>query len=204
MTLPKTQQQAAAAFGPITVPNILSLSRLALAPIVVALLLAETPTALLVAFLCMIVAEASDFFDGYLARSLRQESELGRLIDPVCDVVYHVCVFLAFVKLGWMAPWLLFMIYARDLSVPYIQALARQRGRDVGVRFSGKVKTAIHGGAQLTIVAVMLGLVPDWLAHGPATVDAALALALLASAASLVDYAVAAFAAPADRTESGR
>lgn len=177
----------------ITLPNTLSILRLLLAPIVVWLLLEGTSEALTTALVLMILAEASDFFDGHFARTLGQESTLGRVIDPVCDVVYHISVFLAFVKLGWMAPWILFLIYARDLSVPYIQALARQRGVDIGVRLSGKVKTAVNGGAQLAVVAAMSGLVPAWLAGAGATADAAIVLALVVSLVSLLDYTLAAF-----------
>ena len=152
MALQNDQEQAVADVSSrwVTIPNALSLLRLALAPVVVWLVLSGSVAALGLALVLMVIAELTDFFDGYLARALRQESEIGRLIDPVCDVIYHVSVFLAFVKQGWMAPWMLFVIYARDLGVPYVRTLARQRGVDIGVRYSGKIKTGVHGVAQIT------------------------------------------------------
>lgn len=180
----------------VTLPNALSILRLVLAPVVVWLLLSGSVSALGVALLLMVVAELTDFFDGFLARKLRQESELGRLIDPVCDVIYHVSVFLAFVKQGWMAPWMLVVIYARDLGVPYLRTLARQRGIDIGVRFSGKIKTAVHGVAQISVVLVALGVWPGHFIEGVDTVFAVLLLAVVASVLSLIDYAQASFADP--------
>ena len=119
-----------------TLPNGLSLLRLLVTPVVVWLILTATPSALWTALILMILAEVTDFLDGFLARALNQQSELGRMMDPVSDVIYHVSVFMTFLKQGWIEPWMLFVIYARDLGVPYLRTLARQRGVDLVVRFS--------------------------------------------------------------------
>ena len=195
MVLHNEQEQALAGASSrwLTLPNALSILRLILAPIVVWLMLSGSVEALAVALILMIVAELTDFFDGYLARALKQESEIGRLIDPVCDVIYHVSVFLAFVKQGWMAPWMLFVIYARDLGVPYLRTLARQRGVDIGVRYSGKIKTGVHGIVQITVVLVALGYVSGTLFGSIDTVFAALLFATIVSLISLADYAIATF-----------
>lgn len=176
----------------LTLPNALSILRLALAPIVVWLVLVGSVSALTVALVLMLIAELTDFFDGFLARALNQETDLGRLIDPVCDVIYHVSVFLAFVKQGWMAPWMLFVIYARDLGVPYLRTLARQRGVDVGVRYSGKIKTGVHGLAQLTVVLAAAGYISTVLPGGVDTIHSVLLVATIVSLISLADYAWAA------------
>jgi len=176
-----------------TIPNLLSVLRLVLAPVVLWLVLAGSVQALVLALFLMVFAELTDFFDGFLARALKQESEIGRLIDPVCDVIYHVAVFLAFVKQGWMSPWMLFAIYARDLGVPYLRTLARQRGGDIGVRLSGKVKSGVHGVVQITVVLVALGVVSNTVFGGVSTNFVVLLIATVVSLASLVDYAVAAF-----------
>lgn len=177
-----------------TIPNALSFTRLALTPVVVWLLLDGTTAALGLAVILMVVAELTDFFDGYLARALNQESELGRIMDPVCDVIYHVSVFLVFVKQGWMPTWMLFAVYARDLGVPYLRTLARQRGIEINVRYSGKVKTAIHGVVQVSVILVLLGYLPATLAGEMSTMYLALLAATIISIISLVDYAMASFA----------
>ena len=163
---------------------------------VVWLILTATPSALWTALVLMILAEVSDFLDGFLARALNQQSELGRMRDPVSDVIYHVSVFMTFLKQGWIEPWMLFVIYARDLGVPYLRTLARQRGVDLVVRFSGKVKTAIHGVAQVVVIMIALGLISETLPGGFDTGYTVLLIAVVVSLISLADYARAAFAKP--------
>jgi CDP-diacylglycerol--glycerol-3-phosphate 3-phosphatidyltransferase len=140
----------------------------------------------------MIVAELSDFIDGIVARRFKQQTDLGRVIDPICDSIYHLSVFLAFLYVGWMPVWMLVLIYARDLTVPYIRTFARQAGVEINVRDSGKLKTAVHAVAQIGVVAVPLNLVADAFAPGIDTVTALLLAATAASLYSLVDYALAA------------
>jgi CDP-diacylglycerol--glycerol-3-phosphate 3-phosphatidyltransferase len=136
----------------------------------------------------MIVAEATDYIDGEIARRYDQESEIGRLADPVCDSIYHLSVFLAFLAMGWMAAWMLFVIYARDLMVPYLRAFARQSGHELNVLASGKIKTAVHAVAQLGIVAIALGLLGSEIRiDGPAPTILLIA-AIAASVYSLADY----------------
>ena len=171
-----------------TIPNLLSLARGLLGPVVLTLILAETPWALWTALGLMIVAEATDYIDGEVARRFGQESDIGRLADPVCDSVYHLSVFLAFLAMGWMAAWMLFVIYARDLMVPYLRAFARQSGHDLKVLTSGKIKTAVHAVAQIGIVAIALGLLgPHVTISGSGPMILMLA-AVAASVYSLIDY----------------
>lgn len=174
-----------------TVPNALSVMRGLLGPIVMGLITYDIYWALLAALALMIFAELSDFVDGFIARRFNQASRLGEVIDPVCDSIYHLSVFFAFLYNGWMAPWMLFLIYARDLAVPYIRAFARQAGREINVRNSGKIKTAVHAFAQIGVVVCALGAPAGAAMEG----EAAMALLLLATAASLyslADYGVAA------------
>jgi CDP-diacylglycerol--glycerol-3-phosphate 3-phosphatidyltransferase len=171
-----------------TIPNLLSLLRGLLGPVVLTLILTETTWALWTALGLMLLAEATDYMDGEIARRLDQETEIGRLVDPVCDSVYHLSVFLAFLAMGWMAAWMLFIIYARDLIVPYLRAFARQSGHELQVLTSGKFKTAIHAMAQIGVVAIALGLFGPGLridGHAPTIL---LIAAVAASVYSLADY----------------
>ena len=171
-----------------TIPNLLSLMRGLLGPVVLTLILSETTWALWAALGLMFLAEATDYIDGEVARRFDQESEIGRLVDPVCDSVYHLSVFLAFLAMGWMAAWMLFIIYARDLMVPYLRAFARQSGHDLKLLTSGKVKTAVHAVAQIGVVSIALGLFgPDVRIGGPAPTFLLIA-AIAASVYSLADY----------------
>jgi CDP-diacylglycerol--glycerol-3-phosphate 3-phosphatidyltransferase len=171
-----------------TLPNLLSLMRALLGPVVLTLILSEAHWGLWSALALMLAAEATDYMDGEVARRFGQETDIGRLADPVCDSVYHLSVFLAFLAMGWMAAWMLFVIYARDLMVPYLRAFARQSGHDLKVLTSGKIKTAVHAMAQIGIVAIALGLLgPHVTIAGPAPAILLIA-AVAASVYSLADY----------------
>ena len=132
-----------------TIPNMLSLVRGLLGPVVLTLILSEASWGLWTALALMIIAEATDYIDGEIARRYDQESEIGRLADPVCDSVYHLSVFLAFLAMGWMAAWMLFVIYARDLMVPYSARLCTPvRARFEGPRLRKDQNRCSRGGSS--------------------------------------------------------
>jgi cardiolipin synthase (CMP-forming) len=66
-------------------PNILTLSRIAAIPLLVALVALRDPAADLVACILFSAAALTDYFDGKLARARRQQSDLGRMLDPIAD-----------------------------------------------------------------------------------------------------------------------
>ncbi len=66
-------------------PNLLTLSRIAAIPVLVALVAMRTPTADLGACIVFGAAAITDYFDGKIARSRSQQSDLGRMLDPIAD-----------------------------------------------------------------------------------------------------------------------
>jgi CDP-diacylglycerol---glycerol-3-phosphate 3-phosphatidyltransferase len=174
-----------------TVPNVLSIVRGCLGPVVMVLITQNETWALVAALVLMVLAEASDFMDGVIARRLKQESQLGRVIDPICDSIYHLSVFLAFLYNGWMPAWMLFIVYSRDLAIPYLRAFAKQAGHDIWVRNSGKIKTAVHAVAQVGVVIIALGLIGKPSILGFDVSRVLLLSAAVASLYSLADYAQA-------------
>ena len=66
-------------------PNVLTLSRIAAIPLLVVLVAVNTPAADLAACILFSIAAITDYFDGKLARSRRQHSDLGRMLDPIAD-----------------------------------------------------------------------------------------------------------------------
>ena len=84
-----------------TIPNILTLLRVLLVPVIVMLLINEEKNILLWwAFGLFLVSAITDFLDGWLARKLDQESDFGRLIDPIADKLLIVGVYFALVENG--------------------------------------------------------------------------------------------------------
>ncbi len=96
----------------ITLPNLLSMLRLALVPVfLVVLVRGEDAWALLV----LMVASLTDFLDGYLARRFGQITRLGQLLDPAADRLY---IFAALLGLAWrdLVPWwIVLVIVGRDV-----------------------------------------------------------------------------------------
>ena len=68
-----------------TIPNIITFIRIFLIPIILYLLFSENPNIVLIAGFLFIISSVSDYFDGYLARTLNQSSKLGTLLDPIAD-----------------------------------------------------------------------------------------------------------------------
>ncbi len=176
----------------LTTPNLLSFSRGIMGPVAMSLIVTGSNTALAAALVIMVAAEFTDFLDGVVARRYGLETEYGKVIDPVCDSIYHLSVFVGFVYQGWMPAWMLFIIYSRDLIIPYIRTFARQTGTDLGIRDSGKIKTAIHAFVQIGVVGLALHLFGPGQLFGFETSAVLLMLAAIASIYSLVDYAMAA------------
>ncbi len=68
-----------------TLPNILTLARICLTPVIALLPFIQGYWPKVIAFLIFLAAGASDVVDGYLARRYKQVSELGQLLDPIAD-----------------------------------------------------------------------------------------------------------------------
>jgi len=157
-------------------------------PIALALLVSANGSALALVLMLMIIAEITDFLDGYIARKFNQSSRFGELLDPICDTIYHLSVFMAFMSNGWMAPWMLIIIYARELAVPYICIFAHQLGHDLGVRQSGKYKSFIHGLVQITVVLAAIGTFGSQVPANGGLIQAVLLVSTAAALYSLIDY----------------
>ncbi len=165
----------------LTLPNIVTLLRVVLGFGIYYLLATGSPLLWAVLVLA-IVSELSDVLDGALARKMGLSSGLGQALDPLCDSLYRLTVFMAFSAAGWMPLWLVFPFLFRDIIVSYARIMAASRGVSIGARLSGKVKAVVQGVAQIgVIIAHILGQVD--------TISLALiGFAALVTVYSLVDY----------------
>jgi len=135
-------------------PNCITAVRLLLAPIVVCLLIINTPKSLLAALVVMCLAEFSDFLDGYLARKLKCVSLWGKFFDPLCDVFFHLSLFfaIAFVNNSMILLAISLLILFRELLVAYIRAWSAGRGLVFGAMKSGKIKAGSQATALFCLV----------------------------------------------------
>jgi phosphatidylglycerophosphate synthase len=173
-----------------TTPNLISLGRAALGPVVLALLMNSSFIALLMALVIVGIATASDYFDGYLARRRGTARELGRYLDAACDAIFSLGVFLGFLANDWLpASWFL-AIYFAEIVVPYAGAFTKQLGYPSEIRWSARVKTSVHPPAQFVLILAALFLADPAGAGDTMIGIAASGAAVLASLAYLADHVV--------------
>ncbi|HYB39602.1 MAG TPA: CDP-alcohol phosphatidyltransferase family protein [Mycobacterium sp.] len=124
----------------LTVPNALSVVRLALIPIFAYVLLVPHADAWAAAIL--VFSGASDWADGKIARVLNQASKLGVLLDPAVDRLYMVTVPIAFGVRGIVPWWIVITLLARDGLLAATLPLLRSRGLSaLPVTYVGKAAT---------------------------------------------------------------
>ena len=139
-----------------TIPNMLTLLRVAIIPIVVVLMIAgQSDTARWWAFYLFVLSAVTDFFDGWLARKLNQESDIGRLFDPIADKLLVVAVYFVLVDADIVAGWnvlAVVLIVSREILVSALRAYLAERNIAMPSSKQAKYKTA----AQLVSAALLI------------------------------------------------
>ena len=125
----------------LTVPNVLSLIRLAGVPLFLWLVLG--PESDFWALLVLMVAGFTDYLDGNLARRLNQTSSLGQVLDPVADRLYILAVVVGLVLRDIIPVWLAVSLPLRDVLLFCVLPFLRSRGFSaLPVHYLGKAATA--------------------------------------------------------------
>jgi CDP-diacylglycerol--glycerol-3-phosphate 3-phosphatidyltransferase len=137
----------------VKVPNILTMSRLLLAPVFLAAFLAGSPSGNWWALALALFFEATDLADGYVARRMQQTSQLGKILDPLADSISRFTIFLGLLVQGYVTVWPIACIFWRDSIVSTVRILAASQGVIVSARLSGKIKAIVQGIA----IGVILG-----------------------------------------------
>ena len=184
-------------------PNILTLTRIFLVPLLVAVLLRKSAVELdtgwvvftreAIALAIFLAAALTDLLDGYLARRRRQVTTLGKLLDPIADKVLVAAALISLVELDRVAAWMVVVIVSREFAVSVLRNLALSEGVVIVASEFGKAKMV----SQVMAVSLLL------LAPHSAIVEqvgyVVLWLALLLTVWSMVDY----FRAFLQRTGTG-
>lgn len=97
-----------------SIPNLITLGRVILVPVVFWLLLTGELQA---AFLAFVVAGISDAVDGFLAKRFKWETELGAYLDPIADKLLIVCIFIALGVTDRLPSWLVITVVSRDILI---------------------------------------------------------------------------------------
>jgi cardiolipin synthase len=122
-----------------TVPNMLSILRLILVPVFLVLLLSNNSAW---ALITLVIASATDYLDGLLARVLNQQTRLGQLLDPAADRLYILATLVGLAYTQHIPVWLPFVIVSRDvlLAATYPR-LAKLGYGPLPVHYLGKAGT---------------------------------------------------------------
>ncbi len=142
-----------------TLPNVLTLSRVPMMFVVVALMYSEWPWAATWAFWLFIASALTDWLDGWLARRANQVSAFGRFMDAVIDKVMVLGLMIALINGGYFhgfritAMLLLLLILAREFAISGLRMAAATKGVVVEADTGGKAKTFV----QLNAIGWLLG-----------------------------------------------
>lgn len=151
-------------------PNKLTMLRIVLAPVFLAVLYWGFPGADYAALAIFIVASLTDLLDGKIARKYNLVTDFGKFADPLADKILVVAALLWFTERGRMPAWMVMIVITREFAVSGLRMIASDNGRVIAAGWSGKVKTA----ATMACIAVMLLMGPTIAYHqGPAAVTAA-------------------------------
>lgn len=168
-----------AAVFPLNLPNLLTVLRIMLVPVLVVALLGNTPEGDVLAAVVFALASLTDFIDGYLARARDSITTFGKLMDPLADKLLIVAALISLVSLHRLAAWVAMVIITRELAVTVLRLGATQAGVVMAASMFGKVKTCLQIVTILVVIAV----------HGkPLWVSALLYLTVLVTVLSGLDY----------------
>ena len=124
-------------------PNLVSLSRVALTPVLVWLASYPGRAASAAAAFAFFIACLSDWLDGYLARTSGQVTNLGKFLDPLADKILVLGALIMLCSLDReprVPAWLVVVITAREVAVTGLRAIARDEGIVLGAEALGKAK----------------------------------------------------------------
>jgi CDP-diacylglycerol--glycerol-3-phosphate 3-phosphatidyltransferase len=139
---------------PLNVPNLLTVVRILLVPVLVVALLAKSGSGDLLAAIVFAMASLTDAIDGYLARSRNWVTNFGKLMDPVADKLLIVAALVALVSLGRLEAWVAMVVIAREFAVTALRVAVATQGVVIAASPWGKIKTAVQVAMVISLIAV--------------------------------------------------
>jgi CDP-diacylglycerol--glycerol-3-phosphate 3-phosphatidyltransferase len=138
----------------LNLPNVLTVVRILLVPVLVAALLSATASGDLLAAVVFVVASVTDALDGWIARRRKSESTFGKLMDPLADKLLVVAALVSLVSLDRLSAWVAMVIIAREFAVTGLRQLAMEEGQVIPASIWGKLKTVTQIAMVLVLIAV--------------------------------------------------
>lgn len=190
-------------------PNKITLSRIFIAPVLMALII-PIPDAIInvwflqfirpqlisvnlfiksygsyIAAAIFILASSTDAVDGYIARKKKLVTRFGKFLDPIADKLLVTAALLALVQNGQVNGWAAMLIISREFIVTGLRLVAASEGIVIAASKLGKLKTLIQ---DIAIVATLLNNFPISLISDFQFDNYAMLLAVIITIVSLIDY----------------
>jgi len=162
----------------VNLPNTLTLVRIFLVPFLVIFLIASADTRNYPAAAIFLAAVFTDWLDGRIARSRRQVTTLGQLLDPIADKLLIAAALISLVEIGRVPAWVATVIIGRDIAITGLRGIAASQGLIIAASQLGKYKMAAE-----VIAVILLILDPR-----PLMGAFAVGVAVVLSVVSGIDY----------------
>ncbi len=134
-------------------PNILSVSRVLLVPVIAALFYIPGCPEWVIGIVFSLGA-VTDFLDGKIARRKGLVTDFGKFVDPVADKLLVLSTMILLVHAGQVPAWFTVLVLARELAVDGLRMVAVGKGKVIPAGWSGKIKTF----SQMTMIHFLLYL----------------------------------------------
>jgi CDP-diacylglycerol--glycerol-3-phosphate 3-phosphatidyltransferase len=125
----------------LSLPNQLTLLRVALAPVFVLLILSESTLAKQLSLLVFIIAALTDWYDGWTARRFGHISRWGKFLDPLADKILTSVAFLVYVRLGLIDAWMAWVVIGRDFLITGLRSYAEYKDQPITTSKTAQAKT---------------------------------------------------------------
>jgi CDP-diacylglycerol--glycerol-3-phosphate 3-phosphatidyltransferase len=160
-TMPEVKPLTVSGSDRINLPNAITLVRLALIPVFMAVFAAgASPRVAVLAAGIFGLASLTDWLDGYMARRRKQITDLGKLLDPIADKVLILAALIVLVEAGRAPGWLVVVILAREFAVTALRAVAAVGGLVLAAESMGKMKMVFQTVA--VFILILEPALPAW------------------------------------------
>ena len=127
--------------GRLNLPNLLTLARVAVIPLLVVIMLSDSRQAGFWAAALFGAAAVTDFIDGWLARKWGVVTVLGKFLDPLADKLIVMAALIMLIPSGRIPAWAVFLVLAREIIVTGLRSIASSEGIVIDASDLGKYKT---------------------------------------------------------------
>lgn len=144
-----------------TPPNQLTVLRILLTPLFVALLFSADPVSRQLSIFVFLLALVSDWYDGWVARRWGYVTRWGTFLDPLADKIVTSAAFISFIYLDLVPAWTVWVIVFRDIVITFLRSYAEYKGKPFDTSKLAKTKTFLQFTVLFYILLLYVGRTVD-------------------------------------------